>query len=188
MHPLSEGRPRQSERNEEASGLASRTWIYGDDVNTDVIFPGKYTYTVTDPAEMAEHALEDLDPDFSKNVKPGDIIAAGKNFGCGSSREQAAFALKHAGVSFIIAASFARIFFRNTINAGLPAVEHPQAARAIKQDSDVKLDLVSGELYVDGAGFRFAPFPTRIMDILSAGGLVNYVKTTLLRARNTKAR
>ena len=96
-----------------------RVWKYGDDVNTDVIFPGRFTYQIMEPAEMAKHALEDLDPGFAKNVKPGDVIVAGKNFGCGSSREQAAACLRAAGVQAVIAKSFARIYFRNAINLGL---------------------------------------------------------------------
>ena len=102
--------------------ITGRVWRYGDDVNTDVIFPGKYTYSISDREEMAQHALEDLDPDFAHSVQPGDIIVAGKNWGCGSSREQAVTCLKEAGVAAIIARSFARIYFRNCINEGLPIV------------------------------------------------------------------
>ena len=104
------------------SKISGRVWKYGDDVNTDVIFPGKYTYSITDRQEMAQHALEDLDPEFVKNVRPGDIVVAGKNWGCGSSREQAVIALKEIGVGAIVARSFARIYFRNCINEGLPIV------------------------------------------------------------------
>ena len=100
-----------------------RVWKYGDNVNTDVIFPGKYTYSILEPEEMARHALENLDPVFSQEVRPGDIIVAGLNFGCGSSREQAAICLKQAGLQAVIAKSFARIFFRNAINQGLPVVQ-----------------------------------------------------------------
>ena len=100
-----------------------KVWKYGDDVNTDVIFPGKYTYTIMEPQEIAKHALEDLDPEFAQKVKPGDVIVAGKNFGCGSSREQAAACLKYAGVQAVIAKSFARIYFRNAINLGLPVIQ-----------------------------------------------------------------
>lgn len=107
--------------------IRGKVWKYGDDVNTDVIFPGKYTYTITDRKEMAAHALEDLDPKFAKEVKPGDIIVAGTNFGCGSSREQAASCLKEAGVAAVVAGSFARIFFRNAINEGLALVECAEA-------------------------------------------------------------
>jgi len=159
--------------------MQPKAWIFGDDVNTDVIFPGKYTYTVSDPVEMAKHALEDLDPSFAETVRRGDIIVAGKNFGCGSSREQAAFALKYAGVSAIIAKSFARIFFRNAINAGLPAIEHPDCASAIRSDSSVAIDLARSVILVDGSEFAFAPFPEQVMAILSEGGLTEYVRMTL---------
>ena len=159
--------------------MQPKVWILGDDVNTDVIFPGKYTYTVSDPAEMAKHALEDIEPSFAKIVRQGDVIAAGKNFGCGSSREQAAFALKYAGVSAIIARSFARIFFRNAINAGLPAIEQPECVDAIRSDSSVALDLSRSVILVDGNGFAFAPFPEQVMAILNEGGLTEYVRKTL---------
>ncbi|MDH5466816.1 MAG: 3-isopropylmalate dehydratase, partial [Candidatus Aminicenantes bacterium] len=104
-----------------------KAWKYGDDINTDVIFPGKYTYSVLEPGEMARHALEDLDPGFAQSVKQGDVIVAGRNFGCGSSREQAATCLKAAGVQAVIAKSFARIFFRNAINQGLPVLQSAEA-------------------------------------------------------------
>ena len=159
--------------------MKPRVWILGDDVNTDVIFPGKYTYTVSDPAEMAKHALEDLEPSFAETVRRGDVIAAGKNFGCGSSREQAAFALKFAGVSAIIAKSFARLFFRNAINAGLPAIEHPECVDAIRTDSSVALDLSRSIILVDGREFSFAPFPEQVTAILKEGGLEQYVRKTL---------
>jgi len=121
-----------------------KVWKYGDDVNTDVIFPGKYTYTVAEPEEMAKHALEDLDPEFAGNVHEGDAIVAGKNFGCGSSREQAASCLKYAGVEAIIAKSFARIFYRNAINFGLPAIVCPEAARTLKAGDSVEIDIYDG--------------------------------------------
>ncbi len=111
---------------------SGRVWKYGDDVNTDVIFPGKYTYNVKEESEMAEHALEDLDPGFAGAVQPGDIIVAGRNWGCGSSREQAVVCLKAAGVRVIIARSFARIYFRNAINNGLLPVVCPEAVAAIE--------------------------------------------------------
>ena len=115
-------------------------WKYGDDVNTDVIFPGKYTYSVLDPEEMAKHALEDLDPAFAKEVQIGDIVVAGKNFGCGSSREQAATCLKYAGVHAIVAKSFARIFFRNAINQGLPVIQCAQAVDNVHKGETISID------------------------------------------------
>jgi len=120
--------------------IKGKAWKYGDDVNTDVIFPGKYTYTITDPKEMALHALEDLDSKFAKEVKKEDIIVAGRNFGCGSSREQAATCLKYAGVGAIVAKSFARIFFRNAINQGLPLVQCKEAAENISSGELIEIN------------------------------------------------
>ncbi len=160
--------------------IKGKVWKYGDDVNTDVIFPGRYTYTVTDPAEIAAHALEDLDPAFAKNVKPGDIVVAGKNFGCGSSREQAALCLKYAGVAAVVAASFARIFFRNAINAGLPTVEAPEAVSHIGAGDEIAIDFEAGVLTAaDGSRYAFAPLPPEVVGILEAGGLVPYVQKEL---------
>ena len=119
--------------------IKGRAWKYGDDVNTDVIFPGKYTYTLTDPKELAQHALEDLDPRFAREVKPGDIIVAGKNWGNGSSREQAVICLKEAGVGAIVARSFARIYGRNCINSALPALICAEAVEAIRNGEMVEI-------------------------------------------------
>ncbi|MGD9405787.1 MAG: 3-isopropylmalate dehydratase, partial [Anaerolineae bacterium] len=129
--------------------IAGRVWKYGDDVNTDVIFPGKYTYSISDRKEMAEHALEDLDPDFVENVQPGDIIVAGKNWGCGSSREQAVIALKEAGVGAIVARSFARIYFRNCINEGLPIVTC-DAVDSVEPGDEITIDFASGTVTTPG--------------------------------------
>ena len=119
--------------------ITGRVWKYGDDVNTDVIFPGKYTYSISDPKEMAQHALEDLDPSFVQNVQPGDIIVAGKNWGCGSSREQAVTCLKEIGVGAIVARSFARIYFRNCINQALPIVIC-DAVEGVEAGQEVSID------------------------------------------------
>jgi 3-isopropylmalate/(R)-2-methylmalate dehydratase small subunit len=160
--------------------IKGKVWKYGDDVNTDVIFPGRYTYTVTDAGEIASHALEDLDADFAKNVKTGDIVLAGKNFGCGSSREQAALCLKYAGVAAVVAASFARIFFRNAINAGLPTVAAPEAIPHIDAGDEITIDFGAGELAAaDGSTYEFAPLPPEVLGILDAGGLVPFVKKEL---------
>jgi 3-isopropylmalate/(R)-2-methylmalate dehydratase small subunit len=157
-----------------------KVFKYGDDVNTDVIFPGKYTYTLSDPGEMAAVAMEDLDPDFSGNVKKGDIIVAGKNFGCGSSREQAAFCLKYAGVAAVVAESFSRIFYRNAINAGLPMVVNKEAPDAIEYGDEVSIDFEKGVLVAaDGKEFTFPPLPDEVLGIIEAGGLVEYVKRQL---------
>jgi 3-isopropylmalate/(R)-2-methylmalate dehydratase small subunit len=160
--------------------IRGKVWRYGDDVNTDVIFPGRYTYTVTDPGEIASHALEDLDPTFAKDVRPGDIVVGGKNFGCGSSREQAALCLKYAGVAAVVAASFARIFFRNAVNAGLPTVAAPEAVSHINAGDEISIDFAGGELTAaDGSVFKFAPLPPEVIGILEAGGLVPYVEKEL---------
>ena len=123
-----------------------RAFVYGDDVNTDVIFPGKYTYTVTERSEMAQYAMEDLDPTFCERVKPGDIVVAGKNFGCGSSREQAVICLVEIGVAAVVADSFSRIYFRNAINQGLPVVVVADAAKKIMEGDEVSVDLLSGKV------------------------------------------
>jgi len=134
--------------------IKGRVWKYGDDVNTDVIFPGKYTYTVSDPNEMARHALEDLDPSFAKEAKPGDVIVAGKNFGCGSSREQAATCLKALGIGAVIAKSFARIFYRNAINQGLPVVQCSAIYDLIDKGEEIEIDLDEGKIFSQKGVFR----------------------------------
>lgn len=162
--------------------VRGKVWKYGDDVNTDVIFPGKYTYTVSDPAEMASHALEDLDPNFAANVKPGDVVVGGRNFGCGSSREQGAFCLKYAGVGAVVAKSFARIFYRNAINTGLPMVVSKDAPDALATGDIVDIDFAAGELTAaDGEIYEFPPLPPEVMNIVKAGGLVEYVKGQLIK-------
>lgn len=159
-----------------------RTWKYGDDVNTDVIFPGKYTYEVMEPAEMAKHALEDLDPDFAGHVKPGDVIVAGRNFGCGSSREQAATCLKAAGVQAVVAKSFARIFFRNAINQGLPVIQSPEAPDRIDDREEIAVDFAEGVIRTSREVFAFPPLPASVLGILEAGGLIAYTKKKLERS------
>jgi 3-isopropylmalate/(R)-2-methylmalate dehydratase small subunit len=161
--------------------IQGKVWKYGDDVNTDVIFPGKYTYTISDPEEMARHALEDLDPDFVDRVQPGDVIVAGKNFGCGSSREQAATCLKYAGVGAIIAVSFARIFYRNAINQGLPALSVSEAAEALEAGQEVTVDLSAGEITSPDGTFSFPPLPEFVMGIMEDGGLIAHAKKTLTK-------
>jgi 3-isopropylmalate/(R)-2-methylmalate dehydratase small subunit len=163
--------------------ISGKAFKYGDDVNTDVIFPGKYTYTISDPKEMAAHALEDLDPEFVRRVEPGDVVVAGENFGCGSSREQAAICLKEAGVGAVIARSFARIFFRNAINAGLPAIVSPEAVAAISAGDDVAIDLGRGVIESGGQEFTFPPLPDEVRGILEAGGLIPYTRAQLQRGR-----
>lgn len=163
-----------------------RVWKYGDSVNTDVIFPGKYTYSVLEPEEMAKHALEDLDPGFAEKVKPGDVIVAGTNFGCGSSREQAATCLKYAGIQAVIAKSFARIFFRNAINQGLPVIQSKEAADRLCQGEEVEIDFTQGEIKTGEDILTFPPPPEEVLRIFEAGGLIPYIQKKL--KNKTKAR
>jgi 3-isopropylmalate/(R)-2-methylmalate dehydratase small subunit len=156
--------------------VKGKVFKYGHDVNTDVIFPGKYTYTVKDPQEMASHALEDLDADFAKTVKPGDIVLGGRNFGCGSSREQAATCLKFAGVGAVIAASFSRLYFRNAINAGLPLVQNAQAHEWVEAGEEIEIDFDAGTLTCSKGTLEFPPLPPEIVGIMEAGGLVPYTR------------
>ncbi len=159
--------------------MKGKVWKYGDNVNTDVIFPGKYTYTLMPPEEMARHALEDLDPEFASKVRPGDVIVAGRNFGCGSSREQAAACLKAAGIQAVIARSFARIYFRNAINLGLPVIQCPEAVEALEKGDEIEVDLQAGEIRSDKGNFRFPPFPESVIGILQAGGLIAFTRQKL---------
>ena len=156
-----------------------RVWKYGDDVNTDVIFPGKYTYQPMEPEEMAEHAMDDLDPDFAKEVKKGDVIVAGHNFGCGSSREQAATCLKAAGVAAVIAKSFSRIFFRNAINNGLPVIELKGGIDAMEKDDTVAIDFENGIVHHEGNEYHFLALPKEVLSILEDGGLIPHVRKEL---------
>lgn len=161
-----------------------KVWKYGDDINTDVIFPGKYTYSVLDPEEMARHALEDLDPEFAPNVRKGDIIVAGKNFGCGSSREQAATCLKYAGVQAVVARSFARIFFRNAVNQGLPVIQCSEVVDKVRTGDEMGIDFTRGIIQTPGGEFGFIPFPEYILRILDAGGLIPFIKKKLEREKH----
>ncbi|MGA2585686.1 MAG: 3-isopropylmalate dehydratase small subunit [Candidatus Aminicenantales bacterium] len=153
-----------------------RVWKYGDDVNTDVIYAGKYTYQQLKPEEMAAHAFEDLDPAFAGNVRPGDVIVAGRNFGCGSSREQAAACLRAAGVQAVVAKSFARIYFRNAINLGLPVLQCEEASETMKTGDEVEIDFAGGTIASAGKVFKFPPLPDSVIGILEAGGLLAYTK------------
>lgn len=153
---------------------------YGRDVDTDVIIAARYLNT-SDPQELAKHCMQDLDPTFVTRVKPGDLIVAGENFGCGSSREHAPLAIKTAGVSCVIAKSFARIFYRNAINIGLPIMECPEAVDGINEGDRVKVDADAG-LIVDettGKSYKAQPFPPFIREIIEAGGLVERAKKNM---------
>ena len=160
-----------------------KVWKYGDDVNTDMLFPGKYTYTCSTAEEIRPHLLEDLDPEFATGVKPGDIILAGKNFGCGSSREQPVLGLKAVGVTAVVAESFARIFYRAAINQGLVLVEAPEAVRGYREGDAVELDVESGKIKVGEKTFEFPPLPPEILAIRDAGGLLAYAREKLERER-----
>ena len=153
---------------------------YGDNVDTDVIIPSRYLNSF-DPQELASHAMADIDPEFVGKVQPGDMIVARKNFGCGSSREHAPLCLKTAGVSCIIAETFARIFFRNAINIGLPIIECKEAAEEIEAGDEVEIDFNSGKIYdrTKGTEYQGQPFPEFMQKIIAAGGLVNYTNQKL---------
>ena len=150
---------------------------YPDNVDTDVIIPARYLNT-PDAKELAAHCMEDIDPDFVKKVQPGDIMVGGANFGCGSSREHAPLAIKTAGVSCVIAATFARIFYRNAINIGLPILECPAASEAIQAGDKVHVDFDTGVITDETTGqtFHAQPFPPFIQEIIKAGGLMNSIK------------
>ena len=149
---------------------------YGDNVDTDVIIPARYLNTASHK-ELASHCMEDIDKDFVKNVKPGDIIVAEKNFGCGSSREHAPIAIKASGVSCVIACSFARIFFRNSINIGLPILECETAAREIRNGDEVEVDFDSGTIrdVTTGKDYHAQPYPPFLRNIIEKGGLLNSI-------------
>jgi len=152
-----------------------KVFKYGDNVDTDVIIPARYLNSF-DAKELAGHAMVDIDPEFAGKVQPGDLIAANKNFGCGSSREHAPLCLKAAGVSCVIAETFARIFYRNAINIGLPIIECPEAVQGMEAGDEVEVDFDSGKIYnrTKGTEFQGQPFPEFMQKIIQAEGLVNY--------------
>lgn len=159
--------------------IRGRVWKYGDNVNTDVIFPGKYTYTVTERSAIASHALEDLDPTFAAKVQPGDVVVAGRNWGCGSSREQAATCLVYSGVGAVVAESFSRIFYRNALNNGLPAIVCPAAVASVGAGETIAIDLQACVIETAAGSYRFPPLSPSILGMIEAGGLVEYVKRRL---------
>jgi len=161
------------------ASLTGKVWKYGDGVNTDVIFPGKYTYTLREPAEIAAHALEDLDPAFAAQAQPGDIIVAGRNWGNGSSREQAVTCLKYKGVAAIVAVSFARIFFRNGLNQGLLLITCPAAVAAAQAGDTLSIDLNQSRIGLNGQSYPFPPLSATALTIVEMGGLVPYVRHKL---------
>jgi 3-isopropylmalate/(R)-2-methylmalate dehydratase small subunit len=156
--------------------IKGKAWNYGDDVNTDFILPGIYL-ELTDHEEIGKHAMEGIDKEFSKKVKPGDVIIGGRNFGLGSSREHAPIALKHSGVSAVIAEGYARIFYRNATNLGLPALECPNVSKEIKTGNTVEVNMSKGKIIVNGMKeLDFVPVPEFMMEILETGGLREFIK------------
>ena len=156
--------------------LKGKAWVFKDNVDTDVMLPARYLNS-SDPKELASHCMEDIDKDFTKKISKGDIIVAGKNFGCGSSREHAPIAIKHSGISCVIAESFARIFYRNSINMGLPIFECSDASK-ISDGDEVEVNPETGEIknISKGETYKASPMPSFIQKIISLGGLMEYVK------------
>ena len=157
--------------------VQGRVHKYGDDVNTDVIIPARYL-NIHDMDELSLHCMEDIDPDFVAKAKPGDIIVAEDNFGCGSSREHAPVVIKQRGISCVIATTFARIFYRNAINIGLPIMECPEASERIEDGDEVAIDFATGVItnVTKNETYQAAPFPAFIQEIIDAGGLLNSLK------------
>jgi 3-isopropylmalate dehydratase small subunit len=154
--------------------VGGKAIVFGDDVNTDVIIPGRYLVSI-DPAELAEHAFEPLGPEVQQRLRGSDVVVAGRNFGCGSAREQASTCLIGAGIGAVVAKSFSRVFFRNAINTGLVAVECPDAVEAARDGSEVLVDYAAGTITVEQESFTFAPYPPGLRVILEAGGLIPYL-------------
>lgn len=157
--------------------LTGKVWRFGNDVDTDLIIPARYL-TTSVPQELAAHCMEDADPSFAGKVRPGEIIVAGKNFGCGSSREHAPIAIKAAGVACVIGATFARIFYRNAINIGLPILESPEASKDVAEGHVVEVNLETGEIknLTTGKNYFAKPFPPFMQELIAAGGLIPYVR------------
>jgi len=156
-----------------------KVWKYGDSINTDMLFPGKYTYTCSTADEVKPHLLEDLDPTFAGNVREGDLLIVGENFGCGSSREQPVIGLKAVGIKAIIGKSFARIFYRASINQGLILIEAPDAVDAYQDGDEIDMDIEGGRILLGGKEFTFPGLPPQIMEIRDAGGLLEYTRKKL---------
>lgn len=154
-----------------------RAFKFGHDIDTDAIIPARHMNTSV-PEELAKHCMEDADPEFINKIKTGDIIVAGKNFGCGSSREHAPIAIKYAGISCVVAQSFARIFYRNAINIGLPIFESPEAAEGIEEGDQIEIDADTGVItnLTKGEAYQAKPFPEFMQQLIATGGLMAYVK------------
>ncbi len=155
----------------------AKAWTFAENMNTDEIIPGRFNITI-DPQDLAKNVFCEVKPEYAKNVRPGDILVAGQNFGCGSSREHAPIAIKGSGAKCVIAASYARIFFRNAINIGLPILECPEAVAGIREGDEVEVDLATGVIHNLSGGQRFQaqPLPPFVLKIAKAGGIVNFLK------------
>ncbi len=160
--------------------MSGPAWVYGDNIDTDVIIPARYL-TMTEPADLAKHCMEDIDRTFAAEAQKGDIVVGGANFGCGSSREHAPLAFIGCGVGAIVAVSFARIFFRNAVNVGLPILECPEIAGKVKKGDVVSIDTATGVIVNETSGERFQsqPFPEFLSELIDAGGLVEYAKRNM---------
>lgn len=160
--------------------MKGRVFKFGANIDTDTIIPARYLVT-TEPEELGKHCMEAIDPDFPRKVRPGDLIVAGENFGCGSSREHAPRAIKGCGIGCVIAKSFARIFFRNAINTGLPILECPEAVEDSEEGDEIEVDLESGEIrnLTRNRTFKAVPFPPFLLQVIKAGGLVEYTRRRL---------
>jgi 3-isopropylmalate/(R)-2-methylmalate dehydratase small subunit len=165
--------------------IEGRVLRLGDHIDTDLIYPGKYVPLV-DPGQWARHALEGIDPCFPGRIKANDVIVAGRNFGCGSSRSQAVSCLKYAGIGAIVAVSFSRIFFRNAINQGLPVIECPESNAALEEGETVRINLQEGFIESQGRRLKFEPLPDFLMDIILAGGLVPFTQKLLWRQKSAE--
>lgn len=161
------------------SQITGKVWHFGDNIDTDLIIAARYLNT-SDPKELAKHVMEDIDPQFVNKVKAGDIIVAGENFGCGSSREHAPIALKAAGISAVVAKSFARIFYRNAFNMGLPIFELDES-NEIKEGDIISISMESGEIKNSAKTYKFTPIPPFMQELLSCGGLINYAKVEMTK-------
>jgi 3-isopropylmalate/(R)-2-methylmalate dehydratase small subunit len=172
---------------EKTMKFQGKVWKFGSDIDTDAIIPARYLNLV-DPIELGKHAMEEERPEFVKEVKSGDILVAGKNFGCGSSREHAPLALKVAGISCIIAKSFARIFYRNGFNQGVPLLESAEAADTIQEGDQVRVDLGTGEIenLTQGKKFRAKPIPSFMQELIDDGGLVSHLRKKGIEGRAHK--
>jgi 3-isopropylmalate/(R)-2-methylmalate dehydratase small subunit len=169
----------QSAIGHQSATIKGRVWKYGDGINTDVIFPGKYTYTLKEPPEIAAHALEDLDARFATDAQPGDVIVAGRNWGNGSSREQAVTALKYKGIAAVVAKSFARIYFRNGINQGLLLITCPAAVDAAQSGDTIEIDVERSVIHLNEREYSFPPLSPTALGILRAGGLIPHIRRKL---------